>query len=90
MWFIANPNIDSDEFYKLLIGEYKEKYREILNSLGSEFLQWLSENFNDKYRKHLPEILDVTANWQYKMNHLIDPALAMMACAFNLQSIVKK
>jgi DNA polymerase III delta prime subunit len=87
---IANPNIDSDEFYKLLIGEYKEKYREILNSLGSEFLQWLSENFNDKYRKHLPEILDVTANWQYKMNHLIDPALAMMACAFNLQSIVKK
>lgn len=87
---ITNPNIGTDEFYKLLIGNYKEKYREILNSLGSEFLQWLSENFNDKYRKHLPEILNVTADWQYKMNHLIDPSLAMMACAFNLQGIVKK
>jgi DNA polymerase III delta prime subunit len=76
--------------YKLICGEYKDRYREVLSSLGDDFLQWLSEKHPEKYKNNIAQIIIEVADWQSKISSMIDPHLGLLACFFKIQNLLNK
>jgi len=77
------------ENYSLIMGQYSGKVDEVLSSLGSEFINWISEKRPDKMNT-IPAIIITVAKYQSERNLVIDPALSLSACIFSLQQIVNK
>lgn len=80
---------ESIENYKLLMGQYASKVDDVLASLGTEFPDYIRENYPGKINK-LPQIIIEIANYQSQRVTVIDPAISMVACIFKLQMIINQ
>jgi len=77
-------NCKSDEaygFHKLLMGKYALKAKEVLTALDNSFIEWVESN-HSKFTSLIPNFIVVNAKYQSSIgNSMLDPALAMKACA---------
>lgn len=82
-------NTDPAENYKVLMSQYSSKVDDVLASLGSEFPEYIRENFPGKIGK-MPLVLIEVANYQSQRSSVIDPCISMLACVMKLQIIMNQ
>ena len=80
---------DPVENYKLIVGQYSSRVDEVLSSLDSEFINWISEKHPARLGL-IPPIIITVAKYQAERNLVIDPVVSLLACIFSLQQIVNK
>lgn len=82
-------NLDPVKNYEYLMSNYSNRVDEVLASLGREFIEYLKME-QSTYLHAIPQIAETVAEYQAKRTQVIDPALAMLACVYSLQSIIKE
>jgi replication factor C small subunit len=70
--------------YNFVMANYATKVEDVMNALGSEFIDWLVENHPEKNAK-IPYILVTVADWQAKRHLVIDPVVSLIALIFTIQ-----
>lgn len=80
---------DSYENYKLIVKEYQGSVTEILASLGSEFPEWIADNYADKLPK-LPVVIIEVAAHQAMRNQVIDPVISLLSLVYKLQKSIQQ
>jgi hypothetical protein len=70
--------------YNFVMANYATKVEDVMNALGSDFVDWLSEAHPDKC-KFIPHILVTVADYQSKRHLVIDPVVALNALIFTIQ-----
>ena len=84
---IINKGTKPHDNYKFLMSNYSSKVDDVLASLGTEFPEFLKENYPDKLDK-LPAIIIEIASHQSQRTQVIDPAITMLSCVYKLQTII--
>lgn len=78
------------ENYKFLMSEYSTKVDEVLDSLGTDFIDWLvanEETYGNK-TKEIAEIIPIVNDHQTDRNLVIDPSITMLSCVYKIQKII--
>jgi len=75
--------------YQLIVGQYSGKVDEVLNSLSSDFIKWISEKRPEK-QSLIPAIIITVAKYQAERNLVIDSVVSLLACIFTLQQLANK
>lgn len=75
--------------YVFLVNQYGSRVEDVLAALGSEFPNWLHENYSSKTQA-LPQIVYEVALHQAQRVQVIDPVISMLACVFKLQTILSQ
>lgn len=78
---------DPTENYKFLMTNYSSKVDDVLTSLGNEFPNYLKDNYPTKLNK-LPQIIIKIAHYQSQRIQVIDPSISMLACVYEIQTIL--
>lgn len=78
-----NPN----QNYKLIASQYSTKTDELLESFGNEFIDYLMEE-HPQLEKKIPQLIISVAKYQAQRNEVIDPLISLLACVFELQTII--
>jgi replication factor C small subunit len=74
--------------YKLLVSEYSNRIDEVLQSLGSDFVEYIQAEKPNQL-KCIPQIVITVAEHQAQRVHVIDPVITMLSCVYKLQEIVR-
>jgi len=74
--------------YKYMLSNYSNKVDDVLNSLSSEFIEYINTE-RQSLCKYIPQIVVTVANYQSQRLLVIDPAVSMLACIYELQTILK-
>jgi len=74
--------------YKLLVSEYSNRIDEVLQSLGSDFVEYIQSEKPNQL-KCIPQIVITVAEHQAQRVHVIDPVITMLSCVYKLQEIVR-
>jgi replication factor C small subunit len=85
---IAGPS-DPINNYKEILTNYSDKVDDVLQSLGTEFIEWLRENNPDKIKK-IPEIIILVAKYQAQRTQVIDQVVNLLALVFEIQQSLNK
>ena len=75
--------------YKEVLSNYSDKIDDVLQSLGTEFIEWLRENHSSKVKK-VPEIIILVAKYQAQRTQVIDQAVNLLALIFEIQQSLNK
>jgi DNA polymerase III delta prime subunit len=75
--------------YKEVLSSYSDKVDEVLQSLGTEFVDWIRENRADKI-KRIPEIIILVAKYQAQRTQVIDQSVNLVALVFEIQQSMNK
>ena len=75
--------------YQYIIGQYSSRTDEAMSSLGSDFIKWLQEKKPGSINL-IPGIIITVAKYQAERNHVIDPAVNLLALIFSLQIMTNK
>jgi len=75
--------------YKEILTNYSDKVDDVLQSLGTEFIEWLRENNPDKIKK-IPEIIILVAKYQAQRTQVIDQVVNLLALVFEIQQSLNK
>ena len=75
--------------YKEILSNYSDKVDDVLQSLGTEFIEWLRENMPDK-TKRIPEIIILVAKYQAQRTQVIDQVVNLLALVFEIQQVLNK
>lgn len=78
---------DPNENYKLIASQYGTKTDELLESFGNEFIDYLVEE-HPRHEKKIPQLIITVAKYQAQRNEVIDPLISLLACVFELQTII--
>lgn len=74
--------------YKLLVSDYSNRVDDVLQTLGSDFIEYIqAEKPNNT--KNIPQIIITVAEHQAQRIHVIDPIITMLSCVYKIQSIVR-
>lgn len=75
--------------YKYLVTNYSSKVDDILASLGNDFIDYI---VNDKpeFTKYIPQISIIVAKYQEQRVKVIDVVICMLACVYELQTIINQ
>lgn len=74
--------------YKLLVSEYSNRVDDVLEMLGSDFIEYIqTEKANNI--KNIPQIIIAVAEHQAQRVHVIDPIITMLSCVYRIQEIVR-
>lgn len=73
--------------YKMIIGEYSGKSDEIMEALGSEFIEWIIKNRNT-HSKIIPAVVVLVADHQSQRNQVIDPMVSLLSLFFQIQKLI--
>lgn len=73
--------------YNFVMANYATKVEDVMNALGSDFVDWLADNHPDKI-KYIPHILVTVADHQAKRHLVIDPVVSLVALIFTIQKTV--
>jgi replication factor C small subunit len=84
---VCKTNADPQENYKFLMTNYVNKVDDVLHSLGHELPDYIKENHASKVSK-IPQIIIKVAHYQAQRIHVIDPAISMVAAAYEIQMIL--
>ena len=74
--------------YKLLVSEYSNRVDDVLQSLGSDFVEYIQTEKPNNV-KSIPQIIISVAEHQAQRVHVIDPIITMLSCVYKLQEIVR-
>jgi DNA polymerase III delta prime subunit len=74
--------------YKLLVSEYGNRVDEVLQSLGSDFIEYVQAEKQANI-KHIPQIVISVAEHQAQRTNVIDPIITMLSCVYKIQEIVR-
>jgi replication factor C small subunit len=78
---------DPVENYKMIVGNYSTKIDEALNSLGKEFIEYITSSKPDLV-KFIPHITIIAAKYQSQKNMCIDPVVCLLACVYEMQQTI--
>lgn len=74
--------------YKHLVSEYSNRIDDVLQSLGSDFIEYIQAEKPNQI-KCVPQIAITVAEHQAQRVHVIDPVITMLSCVYKLQEIVR-
>ena len=80
-------NTDTVKNYQYMLSNYSNRTDDVLNSLGAEFIEYITQE-RQSYTKFIPQIVVTVAKYQSQRQTVIDPAISMLACCYELQSIL--
>jgi replication factor C small subunit len=75
--------------YKEILSGYSDKVDDVLQSLGTEFIEWIRENRAEKVKK-IPEIIILVAKYQAQRTQVIDQVVNLLALVFEIQQSLNK
>jgi len=75
------------ENYKFMVANYSSKVDDVLASMGTEFPEYIKENYQSQIGK-LPLLIIEVANHQAQRTQVIDPVVTMLSCIFACQKIL--
>ena len=73
--------------YQYLLSNYSNRTDDVLSSLGAEFIQYIQQE-RQSYTQFIPQIIVTVSKYQSQRLQVIDPAVSMLACIYELQSIL--
>lgn len=73
--------------YQVIVGQYSTKVDDVMASLGSEFIEWISKNHPDK-AKIIPAVIVLVASHQAQRTVVIDPVVSLLSLFFQIQKLV--
>jgi replication factor C small subunit len=79
---VNNP--DPYKNYTFVMSNYATKVEDVMNAMGSDFVDWLVENHPEK-SKFIPIVLVTVADYQAKRHLVIDPCVSLVALIFTIQ-----
>jgi phage-related protein len=82
-------SVDPIKNYQLLVSDYSNRVDDVLSSLGSELIDYIKTE-QPTYDKAVPQIIVTVAKYQSMRGQVIDPIITMLACVYELQSIIKE
>jgi len=82
-------NVDPVENYKYMVSNYSNRTDDVLQSLGAEFIEFIKTD-RQSYIGFIPQIVVTVAKYQAQRTQVIDPVVSMLACIYELQSILKE
>ena len=82
-------NVDPVENYKYMVSNYSNRTDDILQSLRAEFIEFIKTD-RQSYVGFIPQIVVTVAKYQAQRTQEIDPVVSMLACIYELQSILKE
>lgn len=85
---VLNSN-DPVENYKMLVSNYSNKVDEVLNSLGREFIEYITSSRHDLV-KFIPYLTVICAKYQNQKFQCIDPVICMLACVYEMQQTIRQ
>jgi hypothetical protein len=71
-----------------LVSEYSNRVDDVLQSLGSDFVEYIQTEKPNNV-KSIPQIIISVAEHQAQRVHVIDPIITMLSCVYKLQEIVR-
>ncbi len=74
--------------YKLLVSEYSNRVDDVLEMLGSDFIEYIQTERTNNI-KNIPQIIIAVAEHQAQRVHVIDPIITMLSCVYRIQEIVR-
>jgi len=77
------------ENYKYVVGQYSGRVDEVMKSLDSDFIIWLSEKYPQKLNL-TPMVIITVAKYQSQRSQVIDPIVSLLALMFELQQMFNK
>jgi replication factor C small subunit len=75
--------------YQYMLSNYANRTDDVLSSLGAEFIDFIKQD-RQSYTQFIPQIIVTVAKYQSQRQQVIDPAVSMLACIYELQSIVNE
>jgi phage-related protein len=82
-------SIDPIKNYQLLVSDYSNRVDDVLSALGSELIDYIKTE-QPTYDRAVPQIIVTVAKYQSMRTQVIDPVITMLACVYELQSIIKE
>jgi len=73
--------------YQYMLSNYANRTDDVLSSLGAEFIDFIKQD-RQSYVQFIPQIIVTVAKYQAQRQQVIDPAVSMLACIYELQTIV--
>ena len=73
--------------YQYMLSNYSNRTDDVLSSLGAEFIQYIQQE-RQSYTQFIPQIIVTVSKYQSQRQQVIDPAVSMLACIYELQSIL--
>ena len=74
--------------YKVLVSEYSNRIDDVLQSLGSDFIEYIQAEKSAQL-KCIPQIVITVAEHQAQRVHVIDTVITMLSCVYKLQEIIR-
>lgn len=78
-----------EQIHKILMGDYANKAMDVLQALDNNFIGYIQNNKADLIGI-IPNVTVTVCKYQHMSNTVIDQALPMKACVFELMGIVAK
>lgn len=75
--------------YQYIVGQYSSRTDEAMSAIGSDFIRWIQEK-KPQSISLIPAIIITVAKYQAERNHVIDPAVSLLALIFTLQQMTNK
>jgi len=82
-------NTDPIKNYQHLVSNYANRVDDVLSSLGNEFIEYLKSEY-PAHLSILPKIVVTVAKYQAQRLDVIDPVVSMLACVYELQSVINE
>jgi DNA polymerase III delta prime subunit len=80
-------NTDPVKNYQYMLSNYSNKVDDVLSSLGAEFIQYIQQE-RPSYISFIPQIVVTVSKYQSQRQLVIDAHISMLACIYELQSIL--
>ncbi len=74
--------------YKVLVSEYSNRVDDVLQTLGSDFIEYIQAE-KPNHIKCIPQVVITVAEHQAQRVNVIDPIITMLSCAYKLQEIIR-
>lgn len=75
--------------YQYMVSNYSNRVDDVLQSLGAEFIEFIRTD-RQSYTGLIPQIVVTVAKYQAQRTQVIDPVVTMLACIYELQTILKE
>ena len=85
---ILNPQNDEVKNYEYLVSNYSSKVDDVIQALGTDFIEYLQMEAPHHLRK-LGEICYEVNSHSHQLRFVIDPVVTMLSLVYKVQTILK-
>ena len=79
---------DPAKNYQMLVSNYANRVDDVLQSLGEEFIEYITQE-QSQSSKHIPQVIISVAKHQAQRVDVIDPVITMLSCVYDIQTIIR-